>query len=413
MPIFALKSAHPMDSPQIDLSEYEYTLPDQRIAKFPLEKRDASQVLHYKEGKINHFHFYDIPDLLPADTLLVYNDTKVIPARLIFERETGAKIEVFLLAPTAPTTVIPEIMLSKKPVSWETMIGNAKKWKDDELLRGKVNVAGREVILQARLLDRQLKQVEFSWNDEQISFVDLVEASGEIPLPPYLNRKPEAEDRDRYQTVYSKKEGAVAAPTAGLHFTDTVFDKLRNKGITEAQVTLHVSAGTFQPIKVDNVLEHPMHSEQLHITRETVGRLLKHPGKTVAVGTTSLRTLESLYWLGVKLLEGGSEDFFIPKLFAYQKREYTPSKTESLQAVLDWMDRTQRDSIMGQTEIFIFPGYTFRMIEGLITNFHQPGSTLVLLIATILGEDWKKVYQEALDRDYRFLSYGDSSLLWL
>ncbi|MBN7812800.1 S-adenosylmethionine:tRNA ribosyltransferase-isomerase [Algoriphagus sp. H41] len=402
-----------MDSPQIDLRDYEYTLPESRIAKFPLEKRDSSQVLHYRDGEIRHFHFFDIPELLPADTLLVYNDTKVIPARLIFQRETGARIEIFLLAPTAPTTVIPEIMLAKHPVTWETMIGNAKKWKDGEILQGKVQVGGTEVILSARLVDRDSKQVEFSWSDGKVAFVDLVEASGEIPLPPYLNRKPEAEDRDRYQTVYSKKEGAVAAPTAGLHFTEEVFAQLRNKGIREAQVTLHVSAGTFQPIKVDNVLEHPMHSEQIQISRETILALLQNPGKTVAVGTTSVRTLESLYWYGVKLIEGKGSDFSISKLFAYEKREKSPSKTESLQAILAFMELEKLDSILGQTEIFIFPGYEFKMIEGLITNFHQPGSTLMLLIATILGEDWKKVYQEALDRDYRFLSYGDSSLLWL
>jgi S-adenosylmethionine:tRNA ribosyltransferase-isomerase len=413
MPIFASKSAHPMDIPQIDLKNYEYTLPDSRIAKFPLEKRDHSQLLHYQNGEIRHFHFYELPELLPAETLLVYNDTKVIPARLIFQRETGAKIEIFLLAPVAPTTVIPEIMLAKHPVTWETMIGNAKKWKDGELLQGKVGISGKEVILNAKLLDRERKLVEFSWNDSEIAFVDLVEASGEIPLPPYLNRKPEAEDRDRYQTVYSKKEGAVAAPTAGLHFTEEVFNKLRNKGIQEAQVTLHVSAGTFQPIKVDNVLEHPMHSEQIQVNRETLLKLIQNQGKTVAVGTTSVRTLESLFWYGVKLLEGKGEDFHISKLFAYERREQVPSKIEALQAILNWMDQNQVDTILGQTEIFIFPGYTYRMIEGLITNFHQPGSTLVLLIATILGEDWKKVYQEALDNNYRFLSYGDSSLLWL
>jgi S-adenosylmethionine:tRNA ribosyltransferase-isomerase len=402
-----------MDTPQIDLRDYEYTLPDERIAKFPLEKRDSSKVLHYREGEIQHYYFYDIPDLLPSDSLLVYNDTKVIPARLIFQRETGAKIEIFLLAPTAPTTVIPEIMLAKHPVTWETMIGNAKKWKDSEVLQGHVSVAGREVTLSARLIDRELKRVEFLWDDPQVAFVDLVEASGELPLPPYLNRRPNEDDKSRYQTVYSKKEGAVAAPTAGLHFTEEVFAKLRQKGIREAQVTLHVSAGTFQPIKVDNVLEHPMHSEQIQINRETILKLLENQGKTVAVGTTSVRTLESLYWFGVKLIERKGEDFFISKLFAYEKRDFTPSKVEALQAILTWMDREGHDTILGQTEIFIFPGYTFRMIEGLITNFHHPGSTLILLIATILGEDWKKVYGEAQAKDYRFLSYGDSSLLWI
>lgn len=404
---------HPMEIPKIDLSEYEYTLPDERIAKFPLEKRDASKLLHYRDGKINHFHFYDIPDLLPADTLLVYNDTKVIPARLIFQRETGAKIEIFLLQPIAPTTVIPEIMLAKHPVTWETMIGNAKKWKVGEILKGRVEIKDQEVILSAKLISREKKQVEFSWDNAAIAFVDLVEASGEVPLPPYLNRKPNENDKSRYQTVYSKKEGAVAAPTAGLHFTGEVFEKLRKKGIQEAEVTLHVSAGTFQPIKAQNVLEHPMHSEQIQVTKATIQKLLDQKGKTVAVGTTSVRTLESLFWYGVKLMEGEGKDFFIHKLFPYERRKFVPSRNESLQAILDEMEMTGTETILGNTEIFIFPGYSYQMIEGLITNFHQPGSTLILLIATILGEDWKKVYTEALEEDYRFLSYGDSSLLWI
>ena len=402
-----------MEIPKIDLRDYEYTLPEERIAKFPLEKRDHSKLLQYQNGKIEHFRFFNLPDLLPSDTLLVYNDTKVIPARLIFQRESGAKIEIFLLSPVAPTTVIPEIMLAKYPVTWETMIGNAKKWKEEEVLKGRIQMGEKEVVLQARLVDRESKLVSFSWDNPEVAFVDLVEASGEIPLPPYLNRKPEKEDKDRYQTVYSKKEGAVAAPTAGLHFTEEVFEKLRKKGVQEAQVTLHVSAGTFQPIKVDNVLEHPMHSEQIQVSRETIEKLYHHSGTVVAVGTTSIRTLESLFWYGVKLIEGKGEEFFVPKLFAYETREKVPSKSESLKAILDWMDSRQMDSILGQTEIFIFPGYQYRMIQGLITNFHQPGSTLILLIATILGTDWKKVYQEALNQDYRFLSYGDSSLLWL
>lgn len=404
---------HPMEIPKIDLSEYEYTLPDERIAKFPLEKRDASKLLHYREGKIRHFHFYDIPDLLPADTLLVYNDTKVIPARLIFQRATGARIEIFLLQPIAPTTVIPEIMLAKCPVTWETMIGNAKKWKDEEILKGRVMIKDQEAVLSAKLISREEKQVEFSWDNPEIAFVDLVEASGEVPLPPYLNRKPNEEDKSRYQTVYSKKEGAVAAPTAGLHFTPEVFEKLRAKGMQEAEVTLHVSAGTFQPIKAQNVLEHPMHSEQIQVTKETIQKLLAQKGKTVAVGTTSVRTLESLFWYGVKLIEGKGEDFFIHKLFPYEKRETVPTRLESLEAILNQMSKNGEDTILGSTEIFIFPGYSYRMMEGLITNFHQPGSTLILLIATILGEEWKKVYHEALEKDYRFLSYGDSSLLWV
>lgn len=399
--------------PSINLLDYEYTLPEDRIAKYPLQKRDASRLLHYQNGTITHQHFFDLPKLLPSDTLLVYNDTKVIPARLIFQRETGATIEVFLLAPIHPTPVIPEIMLSHGPVTWETMIGNAKRWKDGEILTGTVQVKEQEVVLSAELIDRARKQVRFSWTGNQVAFVDVVEASGEVPLPPYLNRKPIEEDKSRYQTVYSQKEGAVAAPTAGLHFTEEVFSSLRKKGIQEAQVTLHVSAGTFQPIKVDNVLDHPMHQEQIQVDIQTIQKLLTTEGPTVAVGTTSVRTLESLYWFGVKLLEGKSEEVHISKLFAYENRSSYPSRKEAMEKILTWMKMNCKQALFGSTEIFIFPGYQYRMIDGLITNFHQPGSTLVLLIATILGEDWKKVYQEALAKEYRFLSYGDSSLLWL
>ena len=402
-----------MQIPKIDLKAYEYTLPEERIAKFPLEKRADSKLLLCKKGEISHLHFYDIADLLPADTLLVYNDTKVIPARLIFQRETGARIEIFLLQPISPTTVIPEIMLAKHPVTWETMIGNVKKWKDGEVLKGKVQVGTKQIILEANLKNRDEKLVEFSWNDPEIAFVDVVEASGEVPLPPYLNRKPVEEDKNRYQTVYSEKEGAVAAPTAGLHFTKEVFDKLESKGIQKTQVTLHVSSGTFQPIKATQVTEHPMHSEQILVNRQTIEKILNHEGELVAVGTTSVRTLESLYWYGVKILEGKGEEFFIEKLFPYEDRSSLPTVQNAFEAVLNLMKFKDAETLIGSTEIFIFPGYQFKVVSGLITNFHQPGSTLILLIATILSDNWKKVYQEALDKDYRFLSYGDSSLLWI
>ncbi|MEP1088677.1 S-adenosylmethionine:tRNA ribosyltransferase-isomerase [Algoriphagus sp.] len=402
-----------MQIPAIDLRDYEYTLPEEKIAKHPLAKRDASKLLHYKDGQISHLNFGAIPDLLPADTLLVYNDTKVIPARLIFQRETGARIEIFLLQPTSPTTVIPEIMLAKHPVVWETMIGNAKKWKDGEVLYGQIPFEGSTITLQAKLIDRETRKVEFTWDNTDVAFVDVVEASGEVPLPPYLNRKPIEEDKSRYQTVYSSKEGAVAAPTAGLHFTSEVFERLRNKGIKEAQVTLHVSAGTFQPIKASQVTDHPMHSEQIHVNRETVEKILLDLEHVVAVGTTSVRTLESLYWYGVKLLEKKGTELKIDKLFPYEVREILPSAKASYGAILSYMKEMELDTIMGTTEIFIFPGYEFKIVKGLITNFHQPGSTLILLIATILGEDWKRVYGEALENDYRFLSYGDSSLLWI
>lgn len=402
-----------MKIPNIDLKAYEYTLPEDRIAKFPLKKRDDSKLLHYENGNITHLNFYDIVDLLPSDSLLVYNDTKVIPARLIFQRETGARIEIFLLQPLAPTTVIPEIMLATYPVTWETMIGNSKKWKDGETLKGQVQIGEKQLILSAELVDRASRQVKFSWNDPNVAFVDLVEATGEVPLPPYLNRKAEESDKNRYQTVYSEKEGAVAAPTAGLHFTQEIFDKLTQKGIQKTQVTLHVSAGTFQPIKVKEVEEHPMHSEQIHVTASAIESIIKHNGKIIAVGTTSVRTLESLYWYGVKLIERKGEELKIEKLFPYEDRSEIPSVEAAFSAILKLMQKKNLETIVGTTEIFIFPGYKYQVVSGLITNFHQPGSTLILLIATILGDNWKKVYQEALDRDYRFLSYGDSSLLWM
>lgn len=402
-----------MQIPVIDLTAYEYTLPEEKIAKFPLAKRDSSKLLHYKDGEISHLNFSNISDLLPEDTLLVYNDTKVIPARLIFQRETGARIEIFLLQPIAPTTVIPEIMLAKHPVVWETMIGNSKKWKDGEILKGIIPFNDISITLHAKLIDRETQQVEFSWDNAEVAFVDVVEASGEVPLPPYLNRKPTEEDKSRYQTVYSEKEGAVAAPTAGLHFTPEIFNKLTSKGIKKAQVTLHVSAGTFQPIKASQVTEHPMHSEQIHVNKATITLILSHLGSVVTVGTTSVRTLESLYWYGVKLLEGKGDNLRIEKLFPYEERKSLPTAKESYDAILTYMNEKVLDTIIGTTEIFIFPGYEFKIVKGLITNFHQPGSTLILLIATILGEDWKQVYAEALANDYRFLSYGDSSLLWI
>lgn len=413
MTIFADQLPQIMEIPSIDLKAYEYTLPEERIAKFPLEKRDSSKLLEYKQRSIHHRHFFNLPSLLDADSLLVYNNTKVIPARLIFQRQTGARIEVFLLQPTAPSRIMSEIMTSKKPVVWETMVGNLKKWKEEETLQGIIKIDAKEVILSARLVNKDLMQVEFSWNDSEIAFVDLVEACGETPLPPYLNRKAEDNDKSRYQTVYSEKEGAVAAPTAGLHFTDGVFDGLRKKGVQEAALTLHVSAGTFQPIKVQTVEEHPMHSEQMEINRETIEKLLRHAGKIVAVGTTSVRTLESMYWYGVQLIEKRGNRFDIEKLAPYASRTSLPTRKEVLQAILKEMDESGTDTLFGTTSIFIFPGYKFQLVDGLITNFHQPGSTLVLLIAALVGEDWKKIYQEALDSDYRFLSYGDSSLLWI
>jgi S-adenosylmethionine:tRNA ribosyltransferase-isomerase len=397
----------------IRLSDYEYILPEERIAKFPLEKRDHSKLLHYRSGTLSHYRFFDLPNLLPEGSLMVFNNTKVIPARLIFQRESGAKIEIFLLKPVGPSTIINEIMIQTSEVIWETMIGNLKKWKEGEILKGTVEIQGSNCIISAQLLDRNKKTVAFSWTGNDIPFVSIVEASGEVPLPPYLNRKPTAEDKPRYQTIYSKKEGAVAAPTAGLHFTDAVLQELENRQIKKEFLTLHVSAGTFQPIKDEKVTAHPMHSEQVILQLRAVQNLALHAEKIIAVGTTSMRTLESLYWYGVKLILDNDSQFLITKLYPYKyHKEILPSRASSFRAVAQFMEKKGLQEITGSTEIFIIPGYDFKVCDALVTNFHQPSSTLILLVAAYTGEDWRKIYQEALKKEYRFLSYGDSSILW-
>lgn len=392
--------------PEISLSDYTYQLPEEKIAKAPLKERSDSKLLTYKNGDISHDVFNNIARHIPSGACLVFNNTRVIPARLFFVKDTGALIEIFLLEPLEPTNEVASAMLVKKRCVWKCMVGNFKKWKDDQTLSLKLP---SEECLKVKIIDRQRQLVEFSWDSDQ-EFVHVLEGAGKIPLPPYINREVTFEDQERYQTVYSKFEGAVAAPTAGLHFDDKTLNSLANKGVGFDYLTLHVSAGTFQPIKVDNVLEHAMHSEQVVVTLENVENLLRNDF-IISVGTTSMRTLESLYWYGVKIINEESE-FFIDKLYPYQhETNALPSKEESLKAVKNHMLRAGIDKITGQTEIFIFPGYTFRICNGLITNFHLPGSTLILLVAAFIGEDWREVYKKAIAYDYRFLSYGDSSLL--
>lgn len=397
---------------ELKLSDYEYNLPEEKIAKFPLEKRNTSKLLQFKKGEIEHLKFNQLPELIPAGSLMVFNNTKVIPARLIFQRSTGAKIEIFLLKPIAPTTVINEVMIKTDTVSWECMIGNLKKWKVGEILSGELIYQSQNIRLNASLIDLENRIVRFTW-DAEVPFVSIVEASGEVPLPPYLNRKPVDEDRPRYQTVYSKNEGAVAAPTAGLHFTEQVLDRLTENNVKKEFLTLHVGAGTFQPIKTDNITEHNMHSEQVVVSISTIKSVAEHQSKLLAVGTTSMRSLESLYWFGVRLLRNEGDEFLIPKLYPYQNFSLLPSRNESFEKIYNYMCNKGLNEITGSTEIFIVPGYKFRVCDGLVTNFHQPGSTLILLVAAFTNECWRQIYDEALDKDYRFLSYGDSSLLWL
>lgn len=403
--------------PDIHLDAYDYQLPDERIARFPLEKRDHARLLYYRQGNIKDEVFYQLPEFLPSGSQLFFNNTKVIPARLFFQKSAttqgpGANIEIFLLNPVEPSNIIGEAMMTKESCSWHCMIGNQKKWKEGQLLERRLKVGQVELLLRAEQQDREKKTVKFSWDAPEVNFVDIVEAAGQVPLPPYLKREATDEDRPRYQTVYSEKEGAVAAPTAGLHFTPEVLQQLEDRGFQQHYLTLHVSAGTFQPIKEKDIRQHPMHSEQVLLSRENVESLAQAEGPVIAVGTTSLRTLESLYWYGVMLGQDPEAAFKVPKLIAYETaEEHILSRKAAMEAVLAYMDRKQTDQLMGETEIFIFPGYQFRVIEGLITNFHMPKSTLILLIAALVGEDWQRIYQHALDSDYRFLSYGDSSLL--
>ena len=388
------------------LQDFTYNLPNERIALYPLAERDQSKLLFYNKGNIRHEKFSCLAELLPKNSFLFFNDTRVIPARLIFKKDTGAEIEIFLLNPIHPSPVMTEAMLAKESCGWECTIGNLKRWTHGLVLDKRIN----NTKLEARLTHREKGHVQFTWDSSQ-PFSEVINDSGETPLPPYLHRKPESSDRDRYQTVYSHADGAVAAPTAGLHFTSHTLASLKEKGIDSDFLTLHVSAGTFQPIKSENANEHIMHNEQLIITKKNIEHLLDGQKFIIPVGTTSMRTLESIYWFGVKLLSDPSAEFIIAQNDPYLHYATLPSTTESIKAVLAHMNRNKLDNLTGNTSIYIMPGYTFRVCKGLITNFHQPGSTLLLLVAAFIGDDWKRVYEEALKNDYRFLSYGDSSLL--
>lgn len=391
---------------QLLLQDFTYDLPHERIALYPLAERDQSKLLFYNEGNIRHENFSHLAELLPKNSFLFFNDTRVIPARILFRKDTGAEIEIFLLNPIHPSPVMTEAMLAKESCIWECTIGNLKRWTLDRVLDKKIN----NTKLEARLINREKGHVQFTWDSSQ-SFSEVIIDSGETPLPPYLHRKPESSDRERYQTVYSHADGAVAAPTAGLHFTPHTLESLMAKGIGSDFLTLHVSAGTFQPIKSEHADEHIMHNEQLIITRKNLEHLLDETKFIIPVGTTSMRTLESIYWFGVKLLTNASDEFIITQNDPYRQYDKLPSTNESIKAVSDYMNRNELDNLTGNTSIYIMPGYTFRVCKGLITNFHQPGSTLLLLVAAFIGNDWKRVYEEALKNDYRFLSYGDSSLL--
>lgn len=395
--------------PHIPVAEFTYELPDEKIALFPLSERDQSRLLVWNKGEISESVFGDIAEIIPEKSMLVFNNTRVIHARLFFRRETGSRIEIFCLEPHKPSDY--QLSFQKTDsVEWKCLVGNAKKWKSG-ILEKKVLVGDEVVNLKALMIERSGNAfiIRFSW-DKPVRFSEIIEYAGNIPIPPYLNREAEATDNLRYQTMYAKVDGSVAAPTAGLHFTDRVMARLKKRNVISNELTLHVGAGTFQPVKSDTIAGHEMHTETVVVTREFVQNLQSHNGKVIAVGTTSVRSLESIYWLGAKLPQMSDDS----PLHVYQWEPYHEtsevSAEKSLSNLLNKMDQMQVGQISFSTSIIIVPGYRFRLIDGMVTNFHQPQSTLLLLVGAFLGNDWRMVYEYALRNGFRFLSYGDSNL---
>ena len=397
----------------IDINDYHYDLPSDRIAQYPAGKRDGSQLLIFKNDRISKDTFRKIDDYLPPGSLLVFNNTRVIRARILFQKATGANIEILCLEPLSPFDYTLSFS-SKEPVEWKCIVGNLKKWKSG-ILTTLFKYNSNLYTLSAERLqsDGETCRIKFSWNSCGISFGEVIESAGHIPLPPYINREEKKEDIERYQTVYSSVKGSVAAPTAGLHFTDYVFKKIRERGINTVELTLHVGAGTFQPVKATDIYKHEMHCEHFSVDAKTIELILANYGKVIAVGTTSVRTLESLYWLGVKLIQNpleNSKNLSLGQWDAYRMSKGV-SVMESLGALLNFMNQFNVSYLQAGTSIMIVPGYEFRIIDGMITNFHQPRSTLLLLISAWTGNKWKDIYNFALNNKFRFLSYGDSSIL--
>ena len=398
----------------IRIEEFNYPLPDERIAKFPLPRRDRSKLLLYRPGSVSESEFFHLPELLPANSLLVFNNTKVIQARLHFRKETGALIEIFCLEPLSPNDYLLSFQSNRECV-WACMIGNLKKWKNGTLSRT-VTIDGETVTLYA---DRgnahgNSFDIRFSWDNPQVSFATLLDVIGELPIPPYLNRETEESDKETYQTVYSKVEGSVAAPTAGLHFTDEVLDALKERNIPCLELTLHVGAGTFKPVKSETIEGHEMHTEFISVERSLILSLVKAECRIIAVGTTSVRTLESLYYVGRTLEynpDATPEDLKVRQWQPYDDTVAEIDFRKSLQNIVDYLDRKGFSRLVTATQIIIAPGYAFKIVRGMITNFHQPQSTLLLLVSAFVNGHWREIYDYALSHDFRFLSYGDSSLL--
>jgi S-adenosylmethionine:tRNA ribosyltransferase-isomerase len=409
-----------MHPKNLRIENFNYSLPDEKIAKHPLQKRDESKLLIWRDKKIEEDKFYNLDKYLSENSLIIFNNTKVVEARLLFKKESGTIIEIFCLEPANEYADITTAMLQTKKVLWKCLIGNAKKWKD-ELLTKEIVYAEKEIVLTAKKVSKQPDDfiIEFFWNDDSLSFAEVLHLAGVIPLPPYLHRDAEDEDKLRYQTVYAKYDGSVAAPTAGLHFTDNVFEKLSNKKIEKLFVTLHVGAGTFKPVKTETIEQHEMHSEFFEVSIELIEKIATSNKKVIAVGTTTLRTLESLYWMGTKIRNLKSEnrkqisieDIIVQQWDAYELNDENISVQQSLNALLNWMKENNQTKLIAKTQILIAPPYKLKVADVLITNFHQPKSTLLLLVAAIVGDKWKSIYDYALQNGFRFLSYGDACLL--
>lgn len=401
------------ETKHIKISDYNYPLPDERIAKFPLPVRDQSKLLVYRHGEVSETRFTSLPDYLEAGELMIFNNTKVIQARLHFRKETGALIEIFCLEPIQPNDYVLNFQQTSH-AAWLCMIGNLKKWKEGSLHK-EMNVKGHTITLTATRGECRGTShwVDFTWDNPEITFADILDVFGELPIPPYLNRETQESDKETYQTVYSKIKGSVAAPTAGLHFTERVLQALRDKGVDLEEVTLHVGAGTFKPVKSEEIEGHEMHTEYISVNRQTIEKLIAHGGKAIAVGTTSVRTLESLYYIGVTIAshpDAGQEELHVRQWQPYETHP-TMTTVESLQQILDYMKRHELEALHTSTQIIIAPGYTYHIVQKMVTNFHQPQSTLLLLVSAFVKGDWRTIYDYALGHDFRFLSYGDSSLL--
>lgn len=405
------------DPRQISIDDYSYELPEEKIAVYPLTIRDDSKLLIYKEGQISEDIYRNIAEHLSADSLLVFNNTKVVEARILFQKLTGGQIEIFCLEPHEQYPDIVTAFSQKQKVLWHCLVGGASKWKPGQSLEKKIDSATAQLTLHARYIEKRTDSfiIELSWTPAQFSFAEILHYAGAIPLPPYIKRVPEKKDAETYQTIYAKKDGSVAAPTAGLHFTENIFSELELKKIEKAFITLHVGAGTFKPVKANSMHAHDMHSEWIDVDRKTIEKIIGHlDKKIIAVGTTSLRTIESLYWMGVKIVQSPESLVHSPELNQWEAYELQDDMTvtEALRSLLQWMEENKLERLISKTQILIAPGYQFKIIDGLITNFHQPRSTLLLLVAALVGENWKTIYDYALKNKFRFLSYGDGTLLW-